>query len=83
MITFLRKLVGVAQIEDDQINTLRLKGGHIFYHQVLEDVVTVKVRRLGWLACDLHELRATTQQWLPGIAFVSKRLSISLQPLSE
>jgi hypothetical protein len=72
--------VGVAQIEDNQINTLRLKGRGIFYHLVLQDVIIVTGRRLGWLACDLHELMAATQQWLPGLAFVSKRLSIFLQP---
>jgi hypothetical protein len=63
------------------MNTLRLKGRGIFYHRVLEDVIPVTGRRLDRLACDLQELRAATQQWLPGTVFVSKRLSISLQPL--
>jgi hypothetical protein len=81
LLTSLQNLVGVVQITDDQINTLRLKGRRILYHRVLEDVVIAEGRRLGRLACDLHELRATMQQWLSGIVFVSRDCLFFLQPL--
>jgi hypothetical protein len=42
LLTSLQNSVGVVQIKDDQINTLRLKGRRILYRRVLEDVVNCR-----------------------------------------
>jgi hypothetical protein len=42
LLTSLRNLVGVVQIKDDQINTLRVKGRRILYQRVLEDVANCR-----------------------------------------